>query len=540
MYGVIVLCTILLLCVINAHAGSFHGKDIDLNKMTKRTPKPENKLSSSLSQLLDIYKREGMSKAADFTKSWRYPVKDRKITLLIEAERINAKSMSFFSNRVKARLIAMQARVIGTYKSYIEARINLDNLKEVSEMNEVKFIRLPFFRKHLITSEGVNVTGASRWHLPEVNYIKPGKPIKVAILDLGFMGYASILGIELPAEVTTRSFREDGDISVNDEHGTAVAEIIHDMAPDAQLYLVNFNTFTEFSNAVNWLITEQVDVISFSIGWFNAGAGDGTGPVNEVVDAAANAGIIWVNAAGNEAVSHWRGTFNDPDGDGWLNYSGEDETNDLQLNAGDSAYVYMNWNDWYAADQDFDLYVLDNAGRKVATSTDQQTGSEWPVEAVEFVAPATGLYHIAVYRYSGNKSILVEMFISKNYPQYYTPASSLVIPADNERAIAAGATYWSDDELEFYSSHGPTKDGRIKPDFTAPDGVSTVSYGNGSFFGTSAATPHVSGAFALLKEKISPFTTSEIRQIIERRSIDYGAAGKDTLFGSGRLYLLPQ
>ena len=36
MYEVIVVCTILLLCVIDAHAGSFHGKDIDLNKMTKR------------------------------------------------------------------------------------------------------------------------------------------------------------------------------------------------------------------------------------------------------------------------------------------------------------------------------------------------------------------------------------------------------------------------------------------------------------------------------------------------------------------------
>jgi Subtilase family len=312
------------------------------------------------------------------------------------------------------------------------------------------------------------------------------------------------------------------------------------MAPDAQLYLVNFDLFTEFSNAVNWLISEKVDVISFSIGYFNAGAGDGSGPVNDVVDQAQNAGIIWVAAAGNEAVSHWRGDFADPDSDGWLNFAGDDETNNLHANAGDSVYAYMNWNDWYESDQDYDLYVFNESGHTVAASTDLQDGSQWPVEGVSFTAPYTGIYHIAVYKDHADKPVKIELFLSKDYPQFYTSASSLTIPADNKRAIAAGATYWENDELEYFSSRGPTKDGRIKPDFTAPDGVSTQSYGQGSFFGTSAATPHLAGAFGLLKEKISQYTNEELKQIVESRSIDYGTSGKDNLYGSGRLYLLPQ
>ena len=130
--------------------------------------------------------------------------------------------------------------------------------------------------------------------------------------------------------------------------------------------------------------------------------------------------------------------------------------------------------------------------------------------------------------------------MSKDFPEYYNSQSSITIPADNARAIAAGATYWSNDQIEYYSSQGPTKDGRIKPDFTAPDGVSTATYGNGSFFGTSAATPHVSGAVALLKDKISQFSNQEIFQILQSRSIDFGDTGKDNLFGAGRLYLLPK
>lgn len=537
------LAMILVVCCYEGNLNSANRDNFELNKNTPLMEKGNEKLDSLLNQLMNIYKKEGASKAIEFARAWPYPVRNNEVIIFIvseESRRADIKGNNPNIRRIKNKLMDLNAKIYGIVDNFIEAKININNLLYIADMREVKKITVPLFKKHLMKSEGVNVTGANQWQLPQVQFTKPSEPIKVAVLDLGFKGYDNLLGIELPSQVVTRSFRKDNDISAGEEHGTAVAEIIHDMAPDAKMYLVNFDLFSEFQEAVSWLISEKVNIISFSIGYFNAGAGDGTGPVNEVVNSAINSGITWVVAAGNEAVSHWRGAFVDWDGDRWLNFNGSDESNSFFAQAGDDVYVFMNWNDWYETDQDYDLYIFDNAGNRVAVSDDLQDGDDWPVEGVYFYAPHTGTYHISVYRYRANKPAQIEFFTSKDYIEYFTRASSLTIPADNPKAITAGATYWNNDELEYYSSRGPTKDGRIKPDFTAPDGVSTVSYGAGSFYGTSAATPHVSGAFALLADKINIFSLNEIKKIIESRSIDYGEPGKDNLFGIGRLYLLPK
>ncbi len=476
-------------------------------------------------------------------------MKNVRVTLLIKAKKESLnyenKYLSKNNNRaklqiIKNKLIRMDAKILGEFQNYIEANIRIENLKELSDIREIERINIPFFKKHMITSEGVRVTGATQWQEPKIKYTQREEPVKIAILDLGFKGYQNLIGIELPSEVTVKSFRDDGDISANEEHGTACAEIIYDMAPNAKLYLVNFDTFSEFEDAVDWLISEKVDIISFSIGYFNAGAGDGTGPVNDVVNKAISAGIIWVAAAGNEAVSHWRSSWKDYDNDKWLNFRLDDETNEFFAYAGEGIYVLMNWDDWYESDQDYDLYIFDDTKRIVVSSTNEQNGDDWPEESVQFTAPFTGKYHVAVNNYSASKSHKIELFFSKNYPEYYTSDSSLTIPADNPNTIAAGATFWGDDSLEYFSSRGPSKNGLIKPDFTAPDGVTTASYSDGRFYGTSAATPHVAGAIGLLMDKINIFTKEQIIQIIQARAIDYGESGKDNLYGIGRLYLLPE
>ncbi|MBV8203220.1 MAG: S8 family serine peptidase, partial [Acidobacteria bacterium] len=54
--------------------------------------------------------------------------------------------------------------------------------------------------------------------------------------------------------------------------------------------------------------------------------------------------------------------------------------------------------------------------------------------------------------------------------------------------------------LEPFSGQGPTADGRIKPDVTGIDGVQVTGDGGfvSTFFGTSAAAPHIAGIAALL------------------------------------------
>jgi subtilisin family serine protease len=82
----------------------------------------------------------------------------------------------------------------------------------------------------------------------------------------------------------------------------------------------------------------------------------------------------------------------------------------------------------------------------------------------------------------------------------------------------------------------PTSDSRIKPDLCAPSGVSCHTYGNLGFYGTSAAAPHVAGAFALIKDKV-PYSLNQIKTILEARALDFDPPGRNNKFGLGRLKL---
>jgi hypothetical protein len=120
--------------------------------------------------------------------------------------------------------------------------------------------------------------------------------------------------------------------------------------------------------------------------------------------------------------------------------------------------------------------------------------------------------------------------------EYPVAASSLFIPADAAGAVAAGAIYWQTQAVESYSSRGPTNDGRFKPEFSAPDGVATVSY-PGGLSGTSASAPHLAGAAALVRGAYPGYAVTDTLDFLIQRAVDLGAGGPDYLYGYGRLAL---
>lgn len=79
---------------------------------------------------------------------------------------------------------------------------------------------------------------------------------------------------------------------------------------------------------------------------------------------------------------------------------------------------------------------------------------------------------------------------------------SLVTPADGDSVVAVGATD-SLDVVATFSSRGPSADGRLKPDLTAPGVAVYVLAGTDQFgrsSGTSFAAPLIAGAAVLLKQ----------------------------------------
>jgi subtilisin family serine protease len=396
-------------------------------------------------------------------------------------------------------------------------------------------------------SQDTEPTLAFDWHRAGFT----GRGVKVGVLDLGFLGYANgIIEGELPTDVITKSFIGDGSELAfwghpATTHGTAVAELIHDVAPGAQLYLANFGSEVEWIAAVDWLLAQDIDVISFSAGWPLGGPGDGTGHLAQKVSAVHDAGVLWVNAAGNSAQRHWMGTWrdDDPSGpDGWHNFGITDGTNEITVTDGTEIIVGLRWDDpWGASTNDYDLFLFGESGgqlEEVARSETVQDGDDDPVEVIIYSVPALGVYHLAISKQPDAVPRALELFSYYQDFHYQTAASSLHIPADSSGSLTVGAILWRDDLLEHFSSQGPTRDGRVKPDLTAPDGilVRTEGYAAG-FFGTSASAPHVAGMAALLLEAHPSFTPAEAQSWLEARTVDLGEPGKDNTFGAGRIDL---
>ncbi len=100
-------------------------------------------------------------------------------------------------------------------------------------------------------AEMFHLLGTPGWHSAGHR----GRGVKVAILDSGFCGYRAHLGKALPARVTVHSFRHDGNLEArNSQHGVLCGEVVHALAPEAELLLANWETDRpeQFLEAVRW------------------------------------------------------------------------------------------------------------------------------------------------------------------------------------------------------------------------------------------------------------------------------------------------
>ncbi len=525
----------------------------DLRPIKTKEDIPQN-IEYRLYRFLSLYRNEGVEPAREYARRHGFldDVEEGFIRVVVETvpspqggSQFTEKTIRSVTEQVIRALSELNAQVEVAHDVRIQARVPVLMLDRVGTIPFVRYIRLPMRPVLNVVSEGVQVTHAPEWW--NVAPYHGHSDVRVAVLDIGFKKYRQLKGTELPNNLVTRSFVRNGSITSYTDHGTACAEIIYDMNPSLRkMWLVNFSTDVEHSRAVDYLISQKVHIISNSIGWYNIGAGNGTGPINEDVKRATEAGIVWVVSAGNAAENHWEGRFRDPDYDRWHNFTTNSELLEFYSPYGYSC-VHLNWNDWGSwngvnysgSNNDFDLYLVywipGFGWYLIDRSINPQTGSQWPVEVV--CGLYSGWYGVAIYRYSASSSLKLELFVTNaTQLEHIVRAGSITIPADSRHAIAVGATDWADDALHFYSSRGPTSDGRTKPDLTAPSGVSSWIYG--TFYGTSASAPHVAGALSLLYEK-TPFTLQNLRRILEGRAVDLGKQGFDNNYGHGRLNLTP-
>lgn len=523
----------------------------DIEGPSKSNPK----LGSSLSQLLDARRQKGLTEMQDFAAQHMMTLDGDRVQVVIVT---TPAAIDDLKRVVEARGGEFQSH----YANLLQALVPIEALEALAERPDVQLVREPQrpvpsneLQVGSQTTEGLAASNASAWHTAGYD----GSGVHIAIFDVGFEGYSGLLGSDLPASVTTYDWTGEG--IGGSAHGTACAEIVYDMAYGATIDLHKVSTEVDLGNAVSQAIADGADIISMSLGWVINGPGDGTGSLADIVEDARANGIFFAVAAGNDAKVSWSGTFSD-DGSGshlWaspdqnVNYFGPGNGNAYYIPAGYPIRCGLHWDDWTDVDQDYDLILYRWTGSswvEVTRSQNIQNGGagQTPEEFIGVSAPEETFYAVAVLRYDATRDVCLSLDCPKMSGLDERVAQrSLSFPADSPDAITVGAVdVNSPYPLESYSSQGPTfgpggacSGGSTKPDIAAYANVSVAagSYGGGGFNGTSAATPHVAGAAALVKAAYPGYTVSQLQSFLEDRAIDLGAAGKDNLYGSGRLNL---
>ncbi len=391
-------------------------------------------------------------------------------------------------------------------------------------------------------SEGVRVTNAEQWQRAGIT----GKGVTIGVIDGGFTNYQTLIGTQ---NLSARSFRSDRlveDATADDDtiHGTACAEIVHEMAPDATIILAAADTPGSFIDSVHWLVrTMHVDIITTSLGYYGAYPLDGSSDLAQAVDEAKAAGVFFVKSAGNYATAHYRSTYTDTDLDGYHDFAGGKTKNGMTITTrSGSVQMYLTWDDWKARKINYDLVLLDSTGREVGRSDIDQTrtGKRPAEQIVGEVAPGT--YRVRVKKVNpDDANVPFDLLIRGAALELMTADGSISVPADARGAVAVAAINWRTTQVEDFSSHGPTTDGRAKPDIGAPDRVSSNAYksvGTADFPGTSAAAPHMAGAAALFKQTMPNASPDAIRTFFtdHAKSVP-GTMRGDNIVGAGLIDL---
>jgi len=428
------------------------------------------------------------------------------------------------------------------------AWVKVDNLLRIAKLSDVRHIEEvfpPFTNTGSHNSEGDAIHGADN---VRNTFGAHGEGVKVGVISDGVdsMNTAVASG-DLPSNVTVLRNDQGG------EEGTAMMEIVYDLAPEAKLYFHDCGSnVIEFNNAIDALVSAGCDIICDDIGWLTEPFFEDGIIAEHITNLLLTNDIVYTTSAGNSATRHYQGQYND-NGNGFHDFS--EGTSDykslyMQIPNGSEFLGILQWNDLFGeSSNDYDLILVNNAtGDILERSEITQDGTGDPIEYV-YYKNETGAEIIAevfILKYNALGSEMLEMFL-------YNRNTSTVIFQDNlnsidsifghaavPNVITCGAVHPNNpNDIAYYSSLGPVTmitEARPKPDICGLAGVEVTGSGGfpSPFYGTSAAAPHIAAIVAILESRFPDYSPNEIKQLLFNNSVDLGDSQFDNIYGWGR------
>lgn len=257
-------------------------------------------------------------------------------------------------------------------------------------------------------SEGDKAHGADT---ARTTYGVSGSGVKVCVLSDGVDSLAKSQSAgELPTVDVLSGQKGSGD------EGTAMLEIIHDLAPNAALgFATAFTSEASFAANIRALrTTGHCTIIVDDVAYFDESPFQDTQVAQAVNDVTA-AGVLYFSSAGNSGNAT-DGTSGYYEGDFRASSSkisgvtgtphDFDPSSTTQnfdaLSAGSLGKpVTLFWSDpWGKSANDYDLFILNSSGSVVASSENGQSGAQNPYEIASVPTTGSG-YKVAVVKYSG-------------------------------------------------------------------------------------------------------------------------------------------
>ncbi len=468
------------------------------------------------------------------------------------------------TDELLASLRALGAQVESSLAPYgaIRARLPLLQVHAAADLPGVQFIGPAV---GFVTNTGPNNSQGDAAHrAPTVRGLGVnGTGVKIGVLSDGVNSLAARQAAgDLPAGVTVLS------AGTGDE-GTAMLEIVHDLAPQAQLfYATAIGGPSVMASNIVALQSAGCRVIVDDITYLNEGAFQ-DGPVAQAVNTVTSLGVLYFSSAANSGNKNdgtsgtWEGDYvpsATPVLGSTVHDFGGANSNLITANAGP---VSLKWSDPLGLSaNDYDLFILNGTLTTILdASQDVQSGTQDPFEIVNNQAAGS---RVVVFLFGGAPRALrvdtnrgrLSISTAGNTYGHNGGASTITVAATDARTTGGGAFVGGgSNPVETYSSDGPRRmfynpngtaitPGNVlfgtgggltlqKPDITAADCVITGTPGFTTFCGTSAAAPHAGAIAALALSMPSAPSTALVKGAMYATALDIEAPGTDRDSGVG-------
>ncbi len=491
---------------------------------------------------------------------------------MVDGNSINVTVVAASKTDVEGLAKQLEAKGMTDVHAYGFSITGMMPMAQLNEMETIEGIRYVeptlkgVTRSGIVQSQGDR---AFRANIARQDFGVNGHGVKVGILSdsYNYLGGAAtgVANGELPGPgnpagftkpvVVLRDFLQPGSI----DEGRAMAEIVHDVAPGAEIYFHTANnTSTNFAQGIIALANAGCKVIVDDVTYFNQPFFQ-DGEIAQAVERVKNMGVAYFSSAGNDGVGGYEARFSllnvpvagQPDLQ-FHNFTGNPSApGDLLpifCPPGNLCRVVLQWDEPFVsvsggtgARTDLDLLVFDDEGNFISqiSETSSQIGRD-PVTVVAFRNTSTDIFRfqLAIRKKSGPNPRLVKLILINgarlflnysNVPGVY--ASTVFGHPNSNAAIAIGAAPYgqtiefgaTEDIVQDFSSRGGTNilftkngrrtfDFRVKPEVVGPDQGNTSFFVNGfdpdedgipNFQGTSASAPHAAAVAALCIEAAS-------------------------------------